>query len=77
MVSFGECKELAEGLREVFAATSKELALRATQELADRWRRTHPKVADIEEPIEECLPCLEHISKPPFWCLRLTSTKPG
>ena len=53
-VGFGECKELAEGLRGVFAATSKGLALRATQELADRWQRTHPKVADIEE----CLSCL-------------------
>ena len=58
-VAFGERKELAEGLRGVFAATSRELALRAAHELADRWRRTHPKVAEhIEEHIEECLSCL-------------------
>src|SRR5919106_4389400 len=59
MVAFGERKELAEGLRGVFAATSRELALRAAHELADQWRRTHPKVAEhIEEHIEECLSCL-------------------
>ena len=59
MVGLGERKDLAEGLRGVFAATSKGLALRAAEELADRWRRTHPKVAEhIEEHIEECLSCL-------------------
>jgi putative transposase len=59
MVSFGERKELAKGLRGVFAAPSKELALRAAEELADGWRRSHPKVAEhIEENIEECLSCL-------------------
>ena len=59
MVSFGERKELAEGLRGVFAAPSRELALRTAEELADRWRRSHPKVAEhIEEHIEECLSCL-------------------
>ena len=59
MVSFGERGELAEGLRGVFAAPSRELALRTAEELADRWRRSHPKVAEhIEEHIEECLSCL-------------------
>jgi putative transposase len=59
MVGLGERGELAEGLRGVFAAPSRELALRAAQELADRWRRSHPKVAEhIEEHIEECLSCL-------------------
>jgi transposase-like protein len=59
MVGFGERKELAEGLRGVFAAPSRELALRAAQELADRWRRSHRKVAEhIEEHVEECLSCL-------------------
>ena len=59
MVGFGERKELAEGLRGVFAATSKGLAIRAAQELADRWRGSHPKVAEhLEEHIEECLSCL-------------------
>jgi transposase-like protein len=56
MVGFGERGKLAEGLRGVFAAPSRELALRAAEELADRWRRSHPKVAEhIEEHIEECL----------------------
>jgi putative transposase len=59
MVGFGERGELAEGLRGVFAAPNRELALRAAEELADRWRRSHPKVAEhIEEYIEECLTCL-------------------
>ena len=56
MVSFGERGALAEGLRGVFAAPSRELALRAAEELTDQWRRSHPKVAEhIEEHIEECL----------------------
>ena len=59
MVSFGERGELVEGLRGVFAAPSRELALRAAEELADQWRRSHPKVAEhIEEHVEECLSCL-------------------
>ena len=59
MVGFGERGELAEGLRGIFAAPSRELALRAAEELADRWRRSHPKVAEhIEEHVEECLSCL-------------------
>jgi putative transposase len=36
IVGFGERKELAEGLRGIFAATSRELALRAAEDLADR-----------------------------------------
>jgi putative transposase len=56
MVSFAERKELAEGLRGVFAAASRKLALRAAEELADRWQRSHPKVGEhLEEHIEECL----------------------
>jgi putative transposase len=59
MVSFGERGELAEGLRGVFAAPSRELALRAAEELADRWRKSYPKVAEhLEEHVEECLSCL-------------------
>jgi putative transposase len=45
-VSLAERKELAEGLRALFAAASRKLALRAAEELADRWRRSHPKVAE-------------------------------
>jgi putative transposase len=52
-------KELAEGLRGVFAATSTEVALRLASELAARWRISHPRVAEhLEEHIEECLSCL-------------------
>jgi putative transposase len=59
MVGFGERGELAEGLRGVFAAPGRELALRAAEELADRWRKSHPKVAEhLEEHVEECLSCL-------------------
>ena len=59
MVGHDRRKELAEGLRGVFAAPSREVALRLAHELADRWRESHPKVAEhLEEHIEECLSCL-------------------
>jgi transposase-like protein len=59
MVGHDRRKELAEGLRGVFAAPSREVALRLASELADCWHRSHPKVAEhIEEHIEECLSCL-------------------
>jgi putative transposase len=59
LVSFAKRKELGAGLRAVFSAPTSELALRCAQELADRWRGSHPKVAEhIEEHIEECLACL-------------------
>jgi putative transposase len=59
MVSHTRRKELAEGLRGVFAAPSREVALRLASELALRWRRSHPRVAEhLEEHIEECLSCL-------------------
>jgi transposase-like protein len=59
MVGHARRKELAEGLRGVFAATSREVALRLASELAARWRRSHPRVAEhLEEHIEECLICL-------------------
>jgi putative transposase len=51
--------QLAEGLREVFACPTRETALVVAGELADRWRKSHEKVAEhIEEHIEECLTCL-------------------
>lgn len=51
--------ELAEGLREVFACPTRETALEVASELADRWRGSHPKVAEhVEEHIEACLACL-------------------
>jgi transposase-like protein len=40
----------------VFAAPNREVALGLASELADRWRRSHPGVAEhVEEHIEECL----------------------
>jgi putative transposase len=59
MVGHARRKELAEGLRGVFAATSRGVALRLASELAARWRGSHPRVAEhLEEHIEECLSCL-------------------
>ncbi len=59
MVGHARRKELAEGLRGVFAAPSREVALRLASELAAWWRGSHPKVAEhLEEHIEECLSCL-------------------
>ena len=43
----------------MFAAPSREVALRLTSELAVRWRQSHPRVAEhLEEHLEECLSCL-------------------
>jgi putative transposase len=59
MVGAAMRKDLAEGLRGVFAAASRESALLFAEELADRWRPSHPKVSEhLEEHIEECLSCL-------------------
>jgi transposase-like protein len=59
MVGAKRRKELAEGLRGVFAAPNREVALCLASELADRWRGSHPGVAEhVEEHIEECLTCL-------------------
>jgi len=59
MVGHARRKELSEGLRGVFAAPNREVALRLASELAFRWRTSHPRVAQhLEEHIEECLSCL-------------------
>jgi putative transposase len=59
MVGHARRKELAEGLRGVFAAPSREVALGLASELAAQWRGSHPRVAcHLEEHIEECLSCL-------------------
>src|SRR5829696_8658159 len=59
MVGANKRKELSEGLRGVFAAASREVALRLASELAAHWRGSHPRIAEhIEEHIEECLSCL-------------------
>jgi putative transposase len=58
-VSHARRKELSEGLRGVFAAPSREVALRLASELAARWRPSHPGVSEhLEDHIEECLACL-------------------
>jgi putative transposase len=49
MVGYTKRKELAEGLRGLFAAPSREVALRLASELAARWRGSHPKVAEHPE----------------------------
>jgi putative transposase len=52
-------KDLAAQLRAIFAQASRDTALRLASELADRWRESHPKVAEhLEEHVEECLSCL-------------------
>ena len=59
MVGYAKRKDLAAQLRAIFAATSRDTALRLASELADRWRESHPKVAcHLEEHVEECLSCL-------------------
>ncbi len=44
MVSYARRKELSEGLRGVFAAPSREVALGLASELAARWRQSHPSL---------------------------------
>jgi transposase-like protein len=53
-------KELTGGLNGVFAAPTREVALKLVEQLADEWRsRGYPKVAEhLEENIEDCLACL-------------------
>jgi hypothetical protein len=59
MVGGGRRRELAEGLREIFAATTREQALTAAEAVAARWVSAHPAVARLlEEGIEDCLACL-------------------
>jgi putative transposase len=59
MVDAKRRKDLAAELRAIFAQASRDTALRLASELADRWRESHPKVAEhLEEHVEECLSCL-------------------
>jgi putative transposase len=58
-VGAGKRKELAGGLRQVFAASTPTQARAACQDLADTWRASHPKVArSLEEESEACFACL-------------------
>jgi putative transposase len=60
MVGVAKRKELGADLRAVFAATSREQALRIASSVAEKWReKGHEKVAcHLEEHIGECLSCL-------------------
>src|SRR5215207_3134333 len=60
MVSAAKRKELAEGLRGVFAAPSREQAFGIASSVAQKWRQKgNEKVAEhLEEHLEECLTCL-------------------
>ncbi len=59
LVGASKRRDLAAGLRAVFAATTREQALANAGQLAERWRATHPRVARaLEEEIEPCLACL-------------------
>ena len=59
LVSAGKRKELASGLRQVFAAGTPGEARAAVQQLAATWRATHPKVAQsLDEASEACFACL-------------------
>ncbi len=56
MVAFARRAELASGLREVYDAPDEHRAKERARELADKWRGSHPKVAEqIDERIEGCL----------------------
>lgn len=58
-VGAGKRQVLATGLRQVFAAPTRDQALAAAGQLADSWRSSHPKVARaLEEELEPCLACL-------------------
>jgi putative transposase len=59
MVGAGRRREVAEDLRGIFAATTREQALATAEIMAARWEPTHPRVARLlEEGIEDCLACL-------------------
>jgi transposase-like protein len=59
MVGSGRRGELAVDLREIFAATTREQALRTAEAVTVRWETSHPAVARLlDEDIEDCLACL-------------------
>jgi hypothetical protein len=47
MVGGGRRRELAEGLREIFVATTREQALTTAEAVAARWASAHPAVARL------------------------------
>ncbi len=59
MVAFAKRKDLAAGLREVYDAPDEGRARERARQLADEWRRSHPKIAaSIDEHLGECLTVL-------------------
>jgi len=59
MVGAGRRRELAEDLREIFAATTRQQAVTTAEAVAAHWEASHPAVARLlEEGIEDCLACL-------------------
>ena len=59
LVGVGRRGELREGLREIFAATTREQAMTTAEAVAARWEPTHPAVTRLlEDGIEDCLACL-------------------
>ena len=64
MVGAARRKELAEGLRGVFAAPSREVAMRLACELAAQWRQSHPGVAEHSKSTSR-MPLLPGLSRKP------------
>lgn len=59
LVSRRQRAEVAEDLRTIFACGTLALAREAVRVVVDRWRPTHPQLAErLEENIEDCLACL-------------------
>ena len=59
MVGTGRRRELAQDLREIFAATKRQQAMATAEAAATRWEVSHPVVARlIEGGVEDCLACL-------------------
>lgn len=72
MVSPARRGELGADLREVFTSPDAERARERAGQLAEKWRKSHPKVAEhVEEEIEDCLACLGF---PPQHRTRIRST---
>ena len=52
-------REVAEDLRTIFACATLEQAQTVAGTVADRWRPTHPRLAEqLDEELEDCLACL-------------------
>jgi putative transposase len=59
LVAAGRRGELAEDLREIFAATTRDQAMSTAERMAAHWEASHPAVARLlDEGIEDCLACL-------------------